>query len=376
MSLSLKKIVPAVLLALSVLTFALTPPSRTGWAICAGTLLLGILLGWLRGRAMRITLDPVTHRLNHKASPLAMLILLLLIAGKAAVLVMPFAYKAVVDGMSADRQAAGAVLMLVVAYAAARFGGVLADNLRNAVFEKVGQQAGRRLAARLGRPFLDADTEIEAAAALPITEIFARYGETHFRDGERRVITRLLSGPEPVVLATGGGAFAHARTRAAIAAMPDGRHEAAEALEGDGLTGDDLWIRVAVTIDGDALTVDFTGTDPAGPGNCNCPPAVTRSAVFLLSPVNSTGVRPNPRSSRIASGLVGLTVSRTTSVARGSPSQLTVISPFVRPTSTSWPSTRPTTPTPGRFANASTGGSNPTSALAVLATAWAMGCSE
>ena len=76
--------------------------------------------------------------------------------------------------------------------------------------------------------------------------------------------------------------YAERRTRAAIAAMPDGRHEAAEALEGDGVTDDDLWIRVAVTIDGDALTVDFTGTDPAGPGNCNCPPAVTRSAVFFV----------------------------------------------------------------------------------------------
>ncbi|MCB4822103.1 3-dehydroquinate synthase [Roseicella sp. GB24] len=76
---------------------------------------------------------------------------------------------------------------------------------------------GRRLSLRLGLPFLDADTEIEAAAGLPITEIFSRYGEPHFRDGERRVISRLLAGP-PVVLATGGGAFADARTRAAIRA--------------------------------------------------------------------------------------------------------------------------------------------------------------
>ena len=76
---------------------------------------------------------------------------------------------------------------------------------------------GRRLAMRLGLPFLDADTEIEAAAGLPITDIFARYGEAHFRDGERRVIARLLAGP-PIVLATGGGAFADARTRAAIRA--------------------------------------------------------------------------------------------------------------------------------------------------------------
>ncbi|WP_240046751.1 3-dehydroquinate synthase [Paracraurococcus ruber] len=76
---------------------------------------------------------------------------------------------------------------------------------------------GRRLSVRFGLPFLDADTEIEAAAGLPITEIFSRYGEPHFRDGERRVISRLLAGP-PVVLATGGGAFADARTRAAIQA--------------------------------------------------------------------------------------------------------------------------------------------------------------
>lgn len=76
---------------------------------------------------------------------------------------------------------------------------------------------GKRLAARLGLPFRDADAEIETAAGMPITEIFARYGEPHFRDGERRVITRLLAGP-PLVLATGGGAFADAATRAAIKA--------------------------------------------------------------------------------------------------------------------------------------------------------------
>ncbi len=74
---------------------------------------------------------------------------------------------------------------------------------------------GRRLAARLGLPFRDADTEIELAAGMPITEIFRRYGEPHFRDGERRVITRLLAGP-PLVMATGGGAFADTATRAAI----------------------------------------------------------------------------------------------------------------------------------------------------------------
>ena len=77
-------------------------------------------------------------------------------------------------------------------------------------------------------------------------------------------------------------AYAERRTRAAIAEMPDGTYRAEEALEGDGVTADPLWIRVAVTIAGDAMTVDFTGTDPTGPGNCNCPPAVTRSAVFFV----------------------------------------------------------------------------------------------
>jgi len=76
---------------------------------------------------------------------------------------------------------------------------------------------GRRLAMRLGLPFRDADAEIEAAAGLPVTEIFARYGERHFRDGERRVIARLLAGP-PMVLATGGGAFMDPVTRRAVAA--------------------------------------------------------------------------------------------------------------------------------------------------------------
>jgi ATP-binding cassette subfamily B protein len=77
--------------------------------------------------------------------------LLLVLAGKAIVLAMPFAYKAVVDAMSGDKALWGAALMLVIAYAGARFGGVLADNLRNAIFEKVGQNAARRLAARVFR---------------------------------------------------------------------------------------------------------------------------------------------------------------------------------------------------------------------------------
>jgi shikimate kinase len=74
---------------------------------------------------------------------------------------------------------------------------------------------GRRLAARLGLPFVDADTEIERAANATISEIFERHGEAYFRDGERRVIRRLLDG-EPKVLATGGGAFMLPETRAAV----------------------------------------------------------------------------------------------------------------------------------------------------------------
>jgi shikimate kinase len=74
---------------------------------------------------------------------------------------------------------------------------------------------GRRLAARLGLPFVDADAEIEAAAGETIEEIFRRRGEAAFRDGERRVIARLLDGPIHV-LAAGGGAFMDPQTRARI----------------------------------------------------------------------------------------------------------------------------------------------------------------
>ncbi len=71
---------------------------------------------------------------------------------------------------------------------------------------------GRRLAQRLKVPFTDADTEIEAAAGATIEEIFERHGEAAFREGERRVIARLLEGPVQV-LATGGGAFMDPTTR-------------------------------------------------------------------------------------------------------------------------------------------------------------------
>jgi shikimate kinase len=71
---------------------------------------------------------------------------------------------------------------------------------------------GRRLAARLAIPFIDADGEIEKAAGMSIADIFARHGEADFRSGEARVIARLLEGG-PQVLATGGGAFMNPNTR-------------------------------------------------------------------------------------------------------------------------------------------------------------------
>jgi shikimate kinase len=76
---------------------------------------------------------------------------------------------------------------------------------------------GRRLSARLRLPFLDADGEIEAAAGMSIPDIFETHGEPHFRDGEARVIARLLDGGS-VVLATGGGAFMREDTRGRIRA--------------------------------------------------------------------------------------------------------------------------------------------------------------
>ncbi len=74
---------------------------------------------------------------------------------------------------------------------------------------------GRRLAARLGLPFVDADSEVELAAGCPIEDIFSLHGEAAFRDGERRVIARLLDDPLHV-LATGGGAYMDPDTRARI----------------------------------------------------------------------------------------------------------------------------------------------------------------
>lgn len=74
---------------------------------------------------------------------------------------------------------------------------------------------GRKLARRLGLPFADADEEIEKAAGQSIADMFERFGEAHFRDGERRVIARLIEGA-PKVVSTGGGAFMNVETRALV----------------------------------------------------------------------------------------------------------------------------------------------------------------
>ena len=76
---------------------------------------------------------------------------------------------------------------------------------------------GRKLSGLLQMPFSDADDEIERAAQMSISEIFEQFGEAYFRDGERRVISRLIDGPGTrKVIATGGGAFVNAETRALI----------------------------------------------------------------------------------------------------------------------------------------------------------------
>lgn len=76
---------------------------------------------------------------------------------------------------------------------------------------------GRKLASLLHVPFVDADEEIERAARLTVSEIFAQFGEPYFRDGERRVIARLIDGPGTrCVIATGGGAFVNEETRRLI----------------------------------------------------------------------------------------------------------------------------------------------------------------
>lgn len=76
-------IVPAIYLALVAVTFAATPPTPSGWAVAFAALVIGAAIGWQRGKTMRITLDPATHRLSQKASPLAMLLLVAIVGIRA-----------------------------------------------------------------------------------------------------------------------------------------------------------------------------------------------------------------------------------------------------------------------------------------------------
>ena len=93
-------------------------------------------------------------------------------------------------------------------------------------------------------------------------------------------------------------AYTERRTREAIAALPDGEYRAESEIEGDGVTGDDIPIRVLVTVDGDRM-IDFEGTAPAVAGNVNCPMAVTRSACFFaLRLLLPDDVPPTPAPTR------------------------------------------------------------------------------
>ncbi|MGN6375784.1 MAG: shikimate kinase [Sphingomonas sp.] len=128
---------------------------------------------------------------------------------------------------------------------------------------------GRRLASRLGLPFVDADTEIETAAGMTIAEIFDSFGEAYFRDGERRVIARLLDG-QPKVIATGGGAFINDETRALI-------------LE----TGLAIWLDAAVDVLVDR--VQRRDTRPLlrhrDPGEVLSELAKKRNPIYALAPI-------------------------------------------------------------------------------------------
>ena len=92
---------------------------------------------------------------------------------------------------------------------------------------------------------------------------------------QRRGLETVLAAFDEVI------AYAERRTRDVLSRLPDGRYAAESEVEGDGVTDEDIPIRVTVSISGDALTIDFDGTSPAVPGNVNCPLAVTRSACYF-----------------------------------------------------------------------------------------------
>jgi shikimate kinase len=122
---------------------------------------------------------------------------------------------------------------------------------------------GTRLAHLLGARFIDSDEEIERAANLSVPEIFERYGEAHFRSGERRVLARLLSGP-PAVIATGGGAFMDAETRALV-----------------GMRAVSVWLRAALEV----LLQRTAGRSHRPLLNCGDPRAILGRLIELRYPV-------------------------------------------------------------------------------------------
>jgi N-methylhydantoinase B len=102
-------------------------------------------------------------------------------------------------------------------------------------------------------------------------------GAARLRDlAARHGTVRLLAGMDELHQA------AERRIRSAIGRLPDGRHEAHDVMEGDGIHSRDITIRAAVQVTGDCVTIDFAGTDPQQEGNVNCPIAVTRSAVYYV----------------------------------------------------------------------------------------------
>ncbi len=157
---------------------------------------------------------------------------------------------------------------------------------------------GKRLADRLGLPFVDADDEIVLAAGLSIPEIFERFGEAHFRDGERRVIARLIDG-KPKVIATGGGAFMQDETRALILARTQ-----------------------AVWLDADISTlvdrVRRRGGRPllAGrdPGQVLRDLAAVRNPVYALAPIRVAS-KPGPHSDTVDAIITALAAAEAKDVA-------------------------------------------------------------
>jgi len=160
---------------------------------------------------------------------------------------------------------------------------------------------GRRLAQKLNVSFVDADAEIEQAAGCSISEIFEKYGEAAFRDGERRVMARLLEGP-PTILAAGGGAFMDPETRQLI------REHAVS-----------VWLRA----DLDTLTARTKGRSHRPLLNSGDPRETLAKLIEVRYPVYAeaditvdTGVdNPNITCARVVDALAGVTAAHAASAS-------------------------------------------------------------